>query len=191
MAQAIILYLSMIFCLWLLCSGVPHRCVWQTFSLALVTLFHITAGDPWPEEPSLLEEDGTVDWKVCCFQMAYEISVDWVVLQVSTFETNHQIFGIAHDDLHLKIRCSTLQVSVAALLDNFISSSSQIEMEEKLQEADSCVRDRLERNPMEPLLIKVAREFTDSKDLSDRLMKLYKVASGNRLNPIQYPNYSD
>ena len=48
-------------------------------------------------------------------------------------------------------------------------------MEEKLQEADSCVRDRLERNPMEPLLIKLAREFTDSQDLSDRLLKLYKV----------------
>ncbi len=70
------------------------------------------------------------------------------------------------------------QVSVAALLDNFISSSSQIEIEEKLQEADLCVRDRLERNPMEPLLIKLAREFTDSHDLSDRLLKLYKVAIG-------------
>ena len=69
----------------------------------------------------------------------------------------------------------TLQVSVAALLDNFIGSSSKIEIEEKLHEADLCVRDRLERNPMEPLLIKLAREFTDSQDLSDRLMKLYKV----------------
>jgi pantoate kinase len=70
-------------------------------------------------------------------------------------------------------------VSVAALLDNFISSSSQIEIEEKLKEADLCVRDRLERNPMEPLLIKLAREFTDSQDLSDRLLKLYKVANPN------------
>jgi hypothetical protein len=77
------------------------------------------------------------------------------------------------------------QVSVAALLDNFISSSSQIEIEEKLKEADLCMRDRLERNPMEPLLIKLAREFTDSQDLSDRLLKLYKVANQNlkHLNP--------
>jgi hypothetical protein len=73
----------------------------------------------------------------------------------------------------------TPQVSVAALLDNFISSSSQIEIEAKLQEADLCVRDRLERNPMEPLLIKLAREFTDSQDLSDRLLKIYKVRGGN------------
>ncbi len=78
-----------------------------------------------------------------------------------------------------------LQVSVAALLDNFICATSEIEAEEKLLEADLCVRDRLERNPMEPLLIKLAREFTDSQDLSDRLMKLYKVSSGNYSDPIQ------
>jgi hypothetical protein len=47
-----------------------------------VTLFHITAGDPWPEEPSLYDEDGTVNWKVAAFHMGYEISVDWVILQV-------------------------------------------------------------------------------------------------------------
>jgi hypothetical protein len=64
---------------------------------------------------------------------------------------------------------------VAALLDNFISASSQMELDEKLQQAEACVRDRLERNPMEPLLMKLAREFTDNKDLSDRLSKLYKV----------------
>ena len=47
-----------------------------------MTLFHITAGDPWPEEPSLYDEDGTVNWKVAVFHMGYEISVDWVILQV-------------------------------------------------------------------------------------------------------------
>jgi hypothetical protein len=68
-----------------------------------------------------------------------------------------------------------LQVSVAALLDNFISASSEMEMEEKLLQSKAYVRDRLERNPMEPLLIKLARDFTDSQDLSERLLKLYKV----------------
>ncbi len=67
------------------------------------------------------------------------------------------------------------QVSVAALLDNFISASSEMEMDEKLRQAQEFVRDRLERSPMEPLLIKLARDFTDSQDLSERLLKLYKV----------------
>ncbi len=58
--------------------------IWQAFSLAFVTLFHITAGDPWPEEPALYDKDGTVNWKVGVFHMAYEISVGWVILQVGT-----------------------------------------------------------------------------------------------------------
>lgn len=32
------------------------------------------------------------------------------------------------------------------------------------------------KNPLEPLLMKLAREFTDDQDLSDRLQKLYKVS---------------
>ncbi len=64
---------------------------------------------------------------------------------------------------------------MAALLDNFISASSEMEMGEKLRQREAAVRDRLERNPMEPLLIKLAREFTDSQDLSERISKLYKV----------------
>jgi hypothetical protein len=54
----------------------------QYFSTAFVTLFHITAGDPWPEDPQLYEENGLVIWKVAIFHMAYEISVGWVILQV-------------------------------------------------------------------------------------------------------------
>ncbi len=79
-----------------------------------------------------------------------------------------------------------LQVSVAALLDNFICASSELEMEEKLIQAQACVRDRLERNPMEPLLIKLAREFTDSQDLSDRLSKLFKVWEPSQWNAVMY-----
>ncbi len=80
-----------------------------------------------------------------------------------------------YDFLADNIRGCVLQVSVAALLDNFISASAEMELDEKLQQAKACVRDHLERNPMEPLLIKLAREFTDNQDLSDRLLKLYKV----------------
>ena len=31
------------------------------------------------------------------------------------------------------------------------------------------------RNPMEPLLVRVARDFTDAHDLSERLRDLYRV----------------
>ena len=31
------------------------------------------------------------------------------------------------------------------------------------------------RNPLEPLLLKLGREFTDDQDLTERLQRLYKV----------------
>ncbi len=58
-----------------------YTCAQQAFSLAFITMFRITAGDQWPDEPSLYDNDGTVNWKVGTFQMAYEISVKWVILQ--------------------------------------------------------------------------------------------------------------
>ncbi len=60
----------------------------QFFSTAFVTLFHITAGDPWPEDPPLFEESGLVIWKVAIFHMTYEISVGWVILQVRALSSS-------------------------------------------------------------------------------------------------------
>jgi hypothetical protein len=61
-----------------------------------MTLFHITAGDPWPEEPSLYDEDGTVNWRVGLFHLAYEISVGWVILQVQYWFTTHKYQKYGH-----------------------------------------------------------------------------------------------
>ena len=47
------------------------------------------------------------------------------------------------------------QVSVAVLLDNFITASTRMELEEKEQETVKFLRERQANNPLEPLLIKV------------------------------------
>jgi hypothetical protein len=60
----------------------------QVFSTAFITLFHITAGDPWPEDPQLYNENGFVIWKVAIFHMTYEICVGWVILQVRAVCSN-------------------------------------------------------------------------------------------------------
>ena len=65
-----------------------------------MTLFHITAGEPWPEEPPLFDEDGTVDWEVCSFHMAYEITVNWVILQARNPNDHIYVIGTKQDDLH-------------------------------------------------------------------------------------------
>ena len=37
------------------------------------------------------------------------------------------------------------------------------------------LRENLSRNPLEPLLVKVACDFTDSADLTHRLQSIYRV----------------
>ena len=51
------------------------------------------------------------------------------------------------------------QVSVAVLLDNFITASSQMELEEKQRETESLLREAVGKNPLEPLLTKVQIEM--------------------------------
>ena len=50
------------------------------------------------------------------------------------------------------------QVSVAVLLDNFITASTRMELEEKEQETVKFLRERQANNPLEPLLIKVSAQ---------------------------------
>ena len=51
------------------------------------------------------------------------------------------------------------------------------------------------RNPLEPLLDKLARDFSDDQDLSDRLRKLYQVRGDAKkrasvqLDTLQFSNY--
>jgi hypothetical protein len=55
----------------------------QFFSTAFVSLFKVTAGDPWPADPPLFDaEDGTVNWRVAALHISFEVSVVWVILQV-------------------------------------------------------------------------------------------------------------
>ena len=64
---------------------------------------------------------------------------------------------------------------MAVLLDGFIGASTRIDLEEQLVRADLQQREQQARNPLEPLLLKLAREFSDSEDLSRRLHKLYQA----------------
>ena len=47
------------------------------------------------------------------------------------------------------------QVSVAVLLDNFITASARMEQLEREKETARVLRDNQSRNPLEPLLVKV------------------------------------
>ena len=64
---------------------------------------------------------------------------------------------------------------MAVLLDNFVSASSAIEEEEAQILLEDKRRRQLVKNPLEPLLKKIAREFVDDTDLSNKIHHLYKV----------------
>ena len=68
-----------------------------------------------------------------------------------------------------------LQVSVAVLLDNFVSASAHIDAQEQQRNQEEKRRRQETRNPLEPLLRRLARMYIDDADLSDRLSRLFQV----------------
>ena len=52
------------------------------FDKALITLFYVTGGDPWPEALPRVNEDGTANWVVAGFVMVFTIMVVWIILEV-------------------------------------------------------------------------------------------------------------
>ena len=67
------------------------------------------------------------------------------------------------------------QVSVAVLLENFVAASRRMEEEEAAEKA--AVRKMMSqfKNPMEPLLAKLASSFVDDADLKEKLNTVYNV----------------
>ena len=57
------------------------------FDAAFLTLFYVTGGDPWPDALPKFNEDGSANWIVAAYIMAYTMIEIWVILQVAALET--------------------------------------------------------------------------------------------------------
>jgi hypothetical protein len=68
-----------------------------------------------------------------------------------------------------------LQVSVAVLLDNFVSVSMRMENDEKKRAAKEIKASSQFQSPLEPLVAKLANEYTDGANLSSNLASLFQV----------------
>ena len=64
---------------------------------------------------------------------------------------------------------------MAVLLDNFVLASERIEEEDRMQSSEERRRLQQTKNPLEPILMKLCREYVDDSDLTDKLNKLYRV----------------
>jgi hypothetical protein len=72
------------------------------------------------------------------------------------------------------------QVSVAVLLDNFVSVSMRMEADDKLQAAREKRASSQFQSPLEPLVAKLANEYTDGPSLTSKLAALFHVRTPPR-----------
>jgi hypothetical protein len=116
---------------------------------AFITTFKVASGDPWPESLILVQEDGDMNWTACAYMCSLIIFACWIALEVS----------------------------VAVLIDNFVAASLRQEMEERAVRMKEETKLNEFKNPMEPLLAKLAASFVDDADLKDKLQALYEVCA--------------
>ena len=117
------------------------------FNRAFVTLFKIAAGDTWIDSLPTLGPDGDMEWRSALFICSFIVCSVWVVLQVS----------------------------VAVLLDNFVTVSMRMESEDKQKASKEKKAASQFQNPLEPLIAKLASEYTSNENLSGKIRTLFQV----------------
>ncbi len=67
------------------------------------------------------------------------------------------------------------QVSIAVLLDNFLTASNELKTAERVKAIQQNQAQKLVKNPLDPLLLKLAKEYSNDEALSTILLDLFKV----------------
>jgi hypothetical protein len=67
------------------------------------------------------------------------------------------------------------QVSIAVLLDNFLSASNEMKVAERLKLIQHNELQKQVKNPLDPLLLKLSKDYTNDAGLTDLLRDLFKV----------------
>jgi voltage-gated sodium channel len=112
---------------------------------SIISMFRIAAGETWVEGSPIIAIDGTVDWQTAVFVMSFVIVVNWTLLQVS----------------------------VAVLLDNFISETAREKKEiQDLEMEELRARDNM-GNVLDPLIKIIAGEYIDDRDLSQFVRRMF------------------
>jgi hypothetical protein len=131
------------------------------FNRAFMALFRIAAGDTWIDALPTLGPDGEIELRPAFYICSFIVVSVWVVLQVS----------------------------VAVLLDNFVTVSMRMENDEKERAAIEKKASSQFQNPLEPLIAKLANDYTDTSSLSTKLASLFQVrcARAHACRPLATP----
>ena len=124
-----------------------------TFDRAFFALVRLSGGETWLDSLQRWKEDGTLNYGPNLFVFSYIVIVVWVLLQVS----------------------------VAVLLDNFVSYTMKEEDLAKLQQQQEGKSKCENKNPLEPLLQKLLKGFVDDADLTAKIQIVYQVIPGSEL----------
>ncbi len=123
------------------------------FNRAFLTLFQVAAGDTWIETLPTVAPDGDLEWKPALYLCTFIVVSVWIVLQVS----------------------------VAVLLDNFVMVSMRMENDVKKKAAMDKKAASQFQNPLEPLIKKLANEYTDNASLTAKLKSLFQARLQKKL----------
>jgi hypothetical protein len=111
-----------------------------------------SAGETWIDGVDITDEHGNINWALGAYVMSFTIVVNWTLLQVS----------------------------VAVLLDNFVSQTArENEAQFLLEQQAHRVKDTVV-NVLDPLLCILAKEYVDDHHLSNFLRKLFSVMSAGQ-----------
>ena len=117
------------------------------FDRAFFALVRLSGGETWLDSLERWKDDGTLNYGPNLYVFSYIVIVVWVLLQVS----------------------------VAVLLDNFVSYTIKEEEQAKLQKQQEGKSKCDNTNPLEPLLQKLMKGFVDDPDLTSKITLLYQV----------------
>jgi hypothetical protein len=129
--------------------GEEDEAEFGVFDRAFITLFQISCGMTWPQYIPMIEANGTTDGRMAVYIISFVILINWVILQIT----------------------------VAILLESFVTVSARMEREEERVTHEA--RKRIERrdSPLDPLFERLARRSISDQDLGDRLRALFQVRS--------------
>jgi hypothetical protein len=117
------------------------------FDRSFLALFRVIAGETWIDSLPMFNEDGGMNTIGFLFILSFVVINNWTLLQVS----------------------------VAVLLDRFISATFQMENEERESKKAELKKTRQVASTLDPLLAKLVNDYVDDQDLTIRLHTLFQV----------------
>ena len=117
------------------------------FSRSFLTLFQISCGMTWPQFIPMIDSNGNTNAIMAFYIMTFVILIDWVILQIT----------------------------VAILLESFVSVSARMERDQERQVQEARKRVDRRDSPLDPLFERLARKYMSDEDLSLRIQAVFQV----------------